>query len=143
VRSASILLFVTAALQILLLLAYYGIEYAINAKTAAADLSNGGVGDAAFFGVVAVLCGILGILVARGNRIAVWFVWVFGLLGVPFAALATIGEILVMTDPTESHAPVALVAVTVAYLFIASFALAASAALLLDSKARDFVFKNV
>jgi uncharacterized membrane protein len=143
VRAASILLFITAALQPLTLLAYYGIEFAINADDAAADLSDAGVTDVTIFGAVAVLCGILGILVARGNRAAAWLVWVFGGLGVPFAALSILGFMLILLDPNEQQGPVGLLLVVVAYLIVVSFALTASAALLINSKARDYFFKKV
>jgi hypothetical protein len=142
VRAASILLFITAALQPLTLFAYYGVEYAINAESAAADLSDAGVTDVTIFGVVAVLCGILGILIARGNRVAVWFVWVSGVLGVPFAALTVLGFLLILIDPTDEQGPVGLLLVVVAYLIVVSLALAASAGLLINSKARDFFFKK-
>jgi hypothetical protein len=143
VRAASILLFVTAALQPVTMLAYYGIEFAINADAAATDLSGSGVSDVTIFGVVAVLCGILGILVARGNRVAVWLVWVFGVLGVPFVALTIVGFLLILLDPNAEQSPVGLLVVVVVYLVIASLALSASAGLLLNSKARDFFFKKL
>jgi hypothetical protein len=143
VRTASILLFITAALQPVVLLTYYGVEYAINADTAATDFGTSGATDVIGFGVIAVLCGVLGILVARGNRVAVWFVWVFGVLGVPFALLSIVGTVLTLLEPSEDRDPVGLLLVVVAYLIVVSLALAASAALLINSKARDFFFKKV
>lgn len=142
VTAASVLLFVAAALQPVALLAYYGIEFLINAEAGATDLSNGGALDVAVFGVVAVLCGILGILLARGNRVAAWLVWVFGAFGVPLAALTIVGLLLSLLYPAEDQDPAGLLAVVVIYLIVVFVAIAASAGLLINSKARDFFFKK-
>jgi len=142
VTAASILLFVAAALQPIALLAYYGIEFAIDPEAAATDLGAAGVADVTVFGIVAVLCGILGIFVARGNRVAAWFVWIFGLLGIPGAILTVAGLVLLMISPTEDQDPASLLVVVVVYLIFVVIAIAISAGLLLNSKARDFIFKK-
>jgi hypothetical protein len=139
VRTASILLFLAAALQPVAMIAYYGLEYLIDADAASADARVSGVTDLTIFGILAVLCGVLGILVARGNRVGLWIVWVFGLLAVPFAGLAVLGLLIQMADP-GSRGPVGLLLVVLAYLIVISFALAASAAMLLGAKARAFFF---
>jgi hypothetical protein len=142
VKAASILLFVAAALQPIALLAYYGIEFAINAEAATTDLDAAGVVDVTVFGIVAVLCGILGILVARGNRVAAWVVWILGVLGVPFSALTVFGLLLTLLYPSEGQDPASLLAVVVIYLIVVSLAIVASAGLLINAKARDFFFKK-
>jgi hypothetical protein len=138
VRAASILLFLAAALQPVTLLAYYGIEYAINAEAARTDLGGSGVTDLTIFGIIAVLCGILGILIARGSKGAVWTVWVLGALGVPFAGIAILGLLLNMVSPAADSGPVGLLLIVVAYLVVVSLALTVSACLLLNPKARAF-----
>jgi hypothetical protein len=142
VTVASILLFVAAALQPVAVIAYYGIEFAINAEAAATDLSDAGVRDVIAFGILAVLCGILGIFVARGKRTAAWLVWIFGLLGVPLAGVAVLGLVLLLLYPSADAEPAALIGVVVAYLIVVAVAIATSAILLLGSKARDFFFKR-
>jgi hypothetical protein len=142
VTTASVLMFVAAALQPLAVLTYYGIEYAINAQRAAADLGAAGAVDVIFFGIVAVFCGILGILVARGNRAGAWLVWIFGVLGVPLAGLAALGLVLSLVAPAEEQDPAGLLVMVVVYLVVVSIALAASGALLLTTKSRSFFFKK-
>jgi len=141
VRTASILLFVVAALQPVVLLSYYGIEYAMNAELASEDFSNAGVADIAVFGLLAVLCGILGIFIARGSRVAAWCLWASGVLAVPLAILGALGIVLAMVTPTEDQAThPGLLAVVAAYLIVVSIAIAWSAILLLNSSARAFFF---
>lgn len=142
VTAASVLLFIAAALQPLTLLAFYGIEYAIDAEAAAEDLSGAGVVDVTVFGIIAVLCGIIGIMVARGSRVAAWIVWILGLLGVPFALLTIAALVFTLLSPAEGQDPAGLLAVVVIYLVFVFVAIAASAALLINSKARDFFFKR-
>jgi hypothetical protein len=140
VRMASILLFAVAALQPLVLLTYYGIEYAMNPTLASADFDDAGVADIAVFGISAGLCGILGIFVARGSRVAAWHVWVAGVLAVPFAILIALALVLSMAMPNEEQTHAGLLAVVVSYLLVVSIALAWSAILLLNSQARAFFF---
>jgi len=140
VTVASVLLFIAAALQPVTLLAFYGIEYAIDPEAAAEDLSGAGVVDVTVFGIIAVLCGIIGIMVARGSRVAAWIVWILGLLGVPFALLTIFGLLYTLINPTEGQDPAGLLAVVVVYLIFVFVAIAASAALLINSKARGFFF---
>jgi hypothetical protein len=141
VRTASVLLFAVAALQPVVLLTYYGIEFAMNAELASADFSDAGAADVAVFGVIAVLCGILGIFVARGSRVAAWCVWAGGVLAVPLAILGALGIVLAIVMPTEDQeAPAGLLAVVAAYLIVVSITIAWSAILLLNSKARAFFF---
>ena len=141
VRLASIFLFLAAALQPVTMIAYYGLEYTIDSEAASTDVRNSGAADLTIFAIVAVLCGLLGILIARGNRVAAWLVWVFGALAVPFAALAFFGLLLQMVNP-DGETPVGLLVVVMLYLLVVSFALAASAVLLLNSKARTFFFQR-
>jgi hypothetical protein len=140
VRTASMLLFAVAALQPVVLLTYYGIEYAMNAERASADFSDAGAADIAVFGVIAVLCGILGIFVARGSRVAAWCVWASGILAVPFAILIALAIVLAMVMPNEDTTAAGLLAVVVVYLLVVSIAIAWSAILLLNSQARAFFF---
>jgi len=142
VRLASIFLFMAAALQPVTMIAYYGLEYAIDSAAASTDVRNAGAADLTIFGILAVLCGVLGILIARGNRVAAWVVWVFGALAVPFSALAFFGLLLQMIAPGTQPTSVALLVVVMVYLLIISFALAASAVLLLNAKARAFFFQR-
>jgi hypothetical protein len=140
VRQASILLFVAAALQPLAMIAYYGLEYAINADTARKDLGNAGVSDLVVFGIIAVFCGLLGIFIVRGKRGALWTVWVSALIGVPFSLIAILGLLLQTVSPTEGQSPGSLLLVVAAYLVVVAVALAGSAILLLNAKARAFFF---
>jgi hypothetical protein len=137
---ASILLFAVAALQPVVLLTYYGIEYAMSAELASEDFSDAGVVDIAIFSVIAVLCGILGIFVARGSRVAAWLVWASGVLAVPITILTALGIVLTMVTPTSEQTHVGLLTVVVVYLMVVSIAITWSAILLLNSNARAFFF---
>jgi hypothetical protein len=150
VRAASILLFVAAALQPVVLFARYVIVYATNTGTASGVHFN--IATVTFLGVVAILCGILGILLARGSRVAAWCVWVFGLVGVPFAAVAlyrVLPNLAILANPPPAFATPGetlrarlWVIIVVAYLVVVSLAIAASGILLINSKARAFFFRK-
>jgi hypothetical protein len=142
VRLASILLFLAAAVQPVAMIAYYGLEYALNAETARKDLGSSGVSDLVVFGLVAVYCGLLGIFIARGNRGALWTVWVSAAIGVPFSLLAILGLLLQTVEPGQGNSPAGLLLVVAAYLVVAASALAAAAGLLLNQKARAFFFRR-
>jgi hypothetical protein len=137
VRAASILLFVAAALQPVPLFANYVIAYAINAAAPSGVFSAANV---TIVGVVAILCGILGILLARGSRVAAWCVWVSGLLEVPFAAAAILRVLAGHAAPGEELAAGLWKTAVLAYLVVVSLAIAASGIMLINSEARAFFF---
>jgi hypothetical protein len=142
VRQASILLFVAAALQPLVMVAYYGLEYAINAETARTDFGNGGVSDLIVFALLAVSLGLLGIFIARGRRGALWTVWISALLGAPFSLVVILGLLIEAVKPAQGQPPGALMLVIAAYVIVIVVALNTAAILLLRAQAREFFFRK-
>jgi len=94
VTAASLLLFIAAATHPLMVVVYYTIRFATTPTEAAAELSDEGVVDVLVFGGVAFLTALLGVYVARSNRVAFWCVWVVGALALVLLCVAAAANVL-------------------------------------------------
>jgi hypothetical protein len=89
VTAASLALYGAASAQPFFVGLYYIIRLATAPSATAAELGSEGILDVLFFGAVAFFSALLGVFVARGSRVALWFVWVLGILStVTLCALA-------------------------------------------------------